>query len=73
MRLGFSHSGTTLVIIGVNIGIICMALALDFLGDNLLVPIIIGTCLLLSVSLDKIVLANMARKKQKISKRFRRD
>ncbi|MFT6841562.1 MAG: UDP-GlcNAc:undecaprenyl-phosphate GlcNAc-1-phosphate transferase [Psychroserpens sp.] len=73
MRLGFSHSGTTLVIIGVNIAIICLALALDFLGDNLLVPIIVGTCLLLSVTLDQVVLANMARKKQKIAKRFRRD
>jgi UDP-GlcNAc:undecaprenyl-phosphate GlcNAc-1-phosphate transferase len=73
MRLGFSHAKTTLVIVVVNIGIISLALTLDFLGDNLLVPIIIGTCLFLSVALDQIVIASLARKKDNISKRFRRD
>ena len=73
MRLCFSHSGTTLIIIVVNIGIILLALALDFLGDNLLVPIVIATCVILSVSLDQLVKESVSRKKQKISKRFRRD
>ena len=73
MRLGFSHAGTTLIIVFVNIAIIGFALAIDFLGDNLVVPIIICTCILLSVALDEIVKASVARKKNKIAKRFRRD
>ncbi len=72
MRLGNSHSQTTLIMIATNIGIICVALLLDFLGDNLLVPIIITLCLLLSVTLDNMVKASIARKKRDI-KSFRRD
>jgi UDP-N-acetylmuramyl pentapeptide phosphotransferase/UDP-N-acetylglucosamine-1-phosphate transferase len=73
MRLGFSHSGTTLIMIATNIAIICVALALDFLGDNILVPLIIGLCILLSLMLDEILRANIRRKKKAISKSFRRD
>jgi len=73
MRLGFSHSGTTLIMIATNIVIICLALALDFLGDNILVPIIIVFCILLSLMLDQILKANIRRKKKEVVKNFRRD
>lgn len=73
MRLGFSHSGTTLIMIATNIAIICTALALDFLGDNILVPFIVGLCILLSLMLDEILKANIRRKKKAINKSFRRD
>lgn len=73
MRLGFSHSGTTLIMIGVNICMICLALALDFLGDNLLVPIIISLCILLSLMLDEILRATIRRKKKEVIKNFRKD
>lgn len=73
MRLGFSHSGTTLIMIATNIGIICIALALDFLGDNILVPLIIGLCVLLSLMIDEILRAKIRRKKKAITKSFRRD
>lgn len=73
MRLGFSHSGTTLIMIATNIAIICTALALDFLGDNILVPLIIGLCILLSLMLDEILKANIRRKKKEVVKNFRRD
>ncbi|WNB17748.1 MraY family glycosyltransferase [Marivirga arenosa] len=73
MRLGFSHSGTTLIMIATNIVIICIALALDFLGDNILVPTIIVLCILLSLMLDQILQANIRRKKKEVVKNFRRD
>jgi len=73
MRLGFSHAGTTLIIVGANIGIVLLAITLDSLGDNLVVPIIIGTCVILSVMLDVLVKQSIIRKKQHISKKFRRD
>ena len=73
MRLGFSHGATTLIIVFVNIVIIILALTLDFLGDNLLVPIVIGSCLLMSIVLDLLVKESVLRKKQSIAKRFRRD
>lgn len=72
MRLGYSHSQTTLIMIVLNLVIIGIALSLDFLGDNLLVPIIIGICIILSISLDNLVKASIARKKRDI-KKFRRD
>ncbi|MBK6267058.1 undecaprenyl/decaprenyl-phosphate alpha-N-acetylglucosaminyl 1-phosphate transferase [Marivirga sp. S37H4] len=72
MRLGYSHSQTTLIMIATNIVIIGVALALDFLGDNLLVPIIVLICVILSISLDNIVKAAIAKKKRDV-KRFRRD
>jgi UDP-N-acetylmuramyl pentapeptide phosphotransferase/UDP-N-acetylglucosamine-1-phosphate transferase len=73
MRLGFSHSGTTLIMIATNIAIICIALTLDFLGDNILVPIIIVLCTLLSLMLDQILKSNIKRKKKEVVKNFRRD
>jgi UDP-GlcNAc:undecaprenyl-phosphate GlcNAc-1-phosphate transferase len=72
MRLGYKHSGTTIIIIVSNLLFIGMALALDFLGDAILVPVVIIVCLLLSLMLDQLV-KNTYIKKKRAVKQFRRD
>jgi len=51
LRLGLTHAQTTLLLVGVNIAFILLAFVLDFLGDNILMPIIVGLIIILSVTL----------------------
>ncbi len=57
LRLGFSHATATLLLVVVNILFVGIAVALDFLGDNLLMPLLIalavGFSLVLKHYIDK--------------------
>ena len=55
LRLGFSHAQTTLLLIVVNIIFIGVALSLDFLGDNILMPIIVSLAVFFSLLLNYLV------------------
>ena len=55
LRLGFTHAQTTLLLVAVNIAFIVVAFSLDFLGDNILMPIIVSLAILLSFILNYLI------------------
>ena len=55
LRLGFTHAQTTLLLVAVNIAFIALAFSLDFLGDNILMPIIVSLAIILSFVLHYIL------------------
>lgn len=60
LRLGFSHAQSTLILVFVNIAFIGLAFSLDFLGDNMLMPIIISLAVSLSFVLNYFVRKRLA-------------
>ena len=61
LRLGFSHAQSTLLLVTVNIAFIAFAFSLDFLGDNILMPIMASLAILFSLLLDKLVRRRLSR------------
>lgn len=55
LRLGFSHAQSTLLLVAVNIAFIVFAFSLDFLGDNILMPIMVSLAILFSLVLNQLV------------------
>ena len=51
LRLGFSHAGATLLLLAFNVLFVGVAFALDFLGDNILMPLLIGLAIIFSLVL----------------------
>ena len=52
LRLGFSHAQSTLLLLAVNLVFIATAFSLDFLGDNVLIPIVALMAILFSLILN---------------------
>ena len=52
LRLGFNHAQSTLLLLAVNLVFIATAFSLDFLGDNLLIPIVALMAILFSLILN---------------------
>jgi UDP-N-acetylmuramyl pentapeptide phosphotransferase/UDP-N-acetylglucosamine-1-phosphate transferase len=61
LRLGFSHAQSTIFLVVLNLAFIVLAVSLDFLGDNILMPIIISVAVAASLLLKYLV-------KRKVSK-----
>lgn len=61
MRLGISHSGTALILGLLNVTYIIIAVAFDYLGDNILLPMIIIFSVLLSLCLDYLIVRKLKR------------
>jgi len=57
LRLGLSHSQSTLILLAINLGFVSLVFFLDFLGDNILIPIlailVLTFSLLIKVLLDR--------------------
>ena len=62
LHLGFTHAQTTLLLAGVNIIFIAFAFLLDFLGDNILMPIIVSLAILFSLILNYLVRKRVSRR-----------
>ena len=55
LRLGFSHAGATLLLLAFNVLFVGVAFALDFLGDNILMPLLIGLAIIFSLVLKHFI------------------
>lgn len=64
MRLGFTHQGTTLILILVNIVFVVTAFILQGIGNNWLVLIIVGMAMVLSLFLDWLLKYQLMRKRR---------
>jgi len=61
MRLGLSHSNTALTLGAMNIFYIFIALQLNNLGDNILLPVVLIISTVLSLSLDYLIIRRLKR------------
>jgi UDP-GlcNAc:undecaprenyl-phosphate GlcNAc-1-phosphate transferase len=61
MRLGLSHSNTAITLGGLNISYILLALVFHELGDNFLLPIILVISIVISLSLDYLIIRKLTR------------
>ena len=66
MRLGLSH-GTTAILLGaINIVFIILVILFNGLGDNILLPIIISICFLLSILIDQLIIRRVRTKRRRV-------
>jgi UDP-N-acetylmuramyl pentapeptide phosphotransferase/UDP-N-acetylglucosamine-1-phosphate transferase len=63
MRLGASHSRTSLILACVNLAFISLAWLMRAHNDHIVLPIVIGLALLLSFILDRLIINKMSRNK----------
>jgi len=55
LRLGLSHAQSTSILIFINLGFICFVFFLDFLGDNILIPILSAMAISFSMILRRLI------------------
>jgi len=66
MRLGMSHRNTALLLGGINILFILLVSVFNDLGDNILLPIIISICFILSVLIDQLIIHRVRTKRGRV-------
>ena len=66
MRLGLSHRMTAILLGLINIVFIILVSLFNDLGDNILLPIIISICFLLSVLIDQLIINRVRTKRRRV-------
>ena len=66
MRLGLNHGMTAILLGTVNIFFIIMVSIFNYLGDNILLPIIISLSFLLSVLIDQLIIHRVRTKRRRV-------